>query len=532
MPRISLPSAAALLVSGLLTVVPALSAPLEISYPSPSAVGAVNAVSPDKRHVVAMLKETSPGSVSCLVVSRQIADGANDSWAEIFTIPLDPLPGYHVRLKSGKTTTWVAWQGIPAAGVPAPIHLRQLFPEIGPIETVGGSENQSPGFDLAIDDQERPCLGSFKTSIQTPPELIPTVNLHRRTGAGQWEHIVTAIYDGEEIVRRPEAVAIAVHGTTIHLFDIGWTEITLGSRLRVSNLYHTEIEAPAALSDARLIGYDVSSASTSASDGFQPAITDLSAAVDLDGIPAIAFTLPAHRQVRYSDATSGNPTLPWSTETLLQPGGSISGVFTGSTSLAFDRNNRPQVVWQSTTTGNIARSIRTGSTWSLAVIDSLQLSRPSFLIDSEGNFHYTGIEATAPGRAVAARPLDITDIDGNGFTHLEEAAFLMTYADDPRSRVPQISEITIGEKRYPVLSYYRHILEPSSPANPFHHPDFIYTVETSTDLESWTSASSDLVHLEDLTIQDEYTYSSWRSAKSLDESPRQFFRMRLNRAGE
>ncbi len=158
----------------------------EITYPTiAGAEKSASAVTADRRHMVAVLSGTTPSE---LTVYRQVSDQPSVAWDAVTSFALDSQAPYHCRVKSGKATTWVAWQGEPTSGGTRTIQIRRIFPTVGPIETVTGSEGQAAGFDLTIDDQDRPCIASFKTTTTAQPNLIPFIRVHRRSATESPNH--------------------------------------------------------------------------------------------------------------------------------------------------------------------------------------------------------------------------------------------------------------------------------------------------------------------------------------------------------
>lgn len=498
----------------------------ETTYPVASGgTRSVSAVAPDNRHWTATLIGTGSGSTaSNLRISRQPSDLTGSPWQTVADFTLESLPGYTLRFRSGKSTAWVAWQGIAITPASPQVFIRRVYPDIGPIESVTGTENQSHGFDLAIDDQERPCIVSFKANDGAAPNLTPNVRVHRRGSTGIWDWAtVTAYQAGEEV--NTESVAITASGNFLHVFDTDYALITISNiTYRNSQLYHTEIEAPTGLAAAKIDSTFITAINSTSSEGYQPSIAHLSAATGPNGRPALAFSSLGSRQLKCAvyDGSS------WDVETLTQPGGGITAQYLGESTIRILPDNRPVIIWRSSNTGGVTRSIRTQNVWSTKSVYEMQAYQPSFDFDRLGNAHYSGADFTTSGRTVALRPRDITDEDGNGFTHLEESAFLMTGLATPSSQAPRPGSVTISGETYPTLTYFRPIHSGGN-TNPYNHPDFRYTVETSTDLVTWSSAGADLAHQETLTVAGQHTTATWRSTKPLSTHPRQFLRVRLDR---
>lgn len=496
----------------------------EITYPATAAERSRNVVAPDGRHWVANLSGGNPSTPVEFTVLRQVSDQPPDPWVEVarFSAGFQPFPEF--RLKAGKSTIWLAWQDQPVTGT-RKIQIRQVYPTVGAIETVTGSEDQSAGFDLAVDGSDRPCVVSYKTNTDSTPNLIPHIRLHRRGITGEWEHIMVATYQ-EEIIAKPEQVAIATTGTTIHVYDVSWAQITFsGVALRSSTLYHTEILALGPLSTSQSITYQVASETSNISQGLLPAIANVSAAAGPDGMPAISYSHLGSKQVKYAYKNTGSG---WAVETLPQLSGTITTEFLDETTVAIDPSGRPVVVWRSSSAGDLSRSIRyTGGLWSTKSAYGVRMTKPSFCLDQNGNPHYAGGEISAPNRVMAVRPKDITDEDGNGFSALLEEALVMS----PGSRInaPEQGVVRIEGRRYATLGYHFTADSPSPPTNPMIEGGLRYTVEISRDLLSWSSASSALVHYNTSTEATDENFIIWRSTVSLEDDPQQFFRIRVNR---
>ncbi len=503
-------------------IISTAAAQFEITYPSTGANRSVNAVAADGRHMVATLAGSGAAPYN-LTVFRQPSDQLSAPWSEVASFGTDSLAPYKYHLKSGKSTTWIAWQGQPASGGSRKIQARRVFPTVGPIETVAGSEDQAAGFDLAVDDLDRPCIVSFKTSTPASPDLIPFIRIHRRDAAGTWQYALAASYE-EEMIAKPEDVAIATQGDKIHVFDVAWANVTFsGLTLRNSTLYHTEINAPGPLSAATFKYYEAARETSGTSEGLLPAILHVSAAVAPDGMPAVSYSHTGKKEVKYGYMSGTS----WTLETLPQPSGAITAQYLDETHLGIDPSGRPCIVWRSSPAGDLARSVRLPGIWSTKLVSTVKLGLPSFCLDHLGNAHYSGIDLSVPGRVVAVRPKDLTDEDGNGFTALLEDAFLMTGGG--RENAPEQGIVTIAGKHYPSLGYYRSPESESPPANPLTEGGFRFTVETSPDLVTWSAAAADVVHHETDTGNPEHTFSVWRSAVPLEENSRQFFRMRVSR---
>lgn len=525
-PRISL------FFIGFLLVNRPLSAQVEITHPATGVGHSINIIAPDGRHWVAM--PSSNGSAQTpynLVIARQVSDLQGVPWENVANFPLESLAPYCYRLKSGKLTTWVAWQGQPTGSAVSKIQIRKVYPTLGPVETVAGSENQSSGFDLAIDGQERPCLVSFKTYTGDIRTLEPFVRFHRRSADGGWEHLDTAFYDEEEITR-PEEVAITVSGNKIHIFEAAWAQFRVSGTLRrQSNLFHTQLEVAGSLGTAKFSDYIAGSDSSYQADGFLPAIAGLSASVTSTGNPVLAYAHLGTKQVKCCRFTPvAYPQNPWTTDILPQPGGGITGSYVGSTHLEVDPTDRPHVTWRSTSSGNLALTVRENSIWSTTVPYNLQLQDPTFAIDPHGELYYTGIDIATPGLAIAARSAANIDNDGDGFTELQEAAFLMTPLANARERAPVQGIVMIGDQRYLTIGYYHPVIS-GSPANPFNHPSYTYTVQASTDLAHWSSAPADVIHVETSTDGTNHTYTVWRSAVPVDSPGHRFLRVGVSPSG-
>ncbi len=169
----------------------------------------------------------------------------------------------------------------------------------------------------------------------------------------------------------------------------------------------------------------------------------------------------------------------------------------------------------------------------------------SFALDSQAPYHYrvksgksttwvawqgeptSGVDLTFPGRVTALRPSAITDADGNGYTRLEEDAFLMPGGGSTANAPAQLI-VTVDGKRYPAIRYFSSAEAFAPPANPFTNGGYQYTVEISTDLLTWSTAPSALVHHQTDSENPEHTMSIWRSNVPLDDNPKQFLRMRVN----
>jgi hypothetical protein len=513
-----IPIIAALLATGTMGEV---SAQAEITYPTPSAARSMNAVAPDGRHWVAALSGGDATRPTELTVLRQVSDQPSQPWAEVIRFSTDSLPSNEYRIKAGKSTIWIAWQAQPVAGGTRKIQIRQVYPGVGGIETVSGSEDQSAGFDLAVDAKDRPCVVSYKTNNAENPSLIPHIRLHRRGVSGGWEHVLAASYD-EEIIAKPEEVSIATNGDDIHVYDVAWAQITFtGVTLRQSTLYHTAIKAPGTLVSSQSISYQVANETSNASQGLRPAIANVSATTAPDGMPAVSYSHLGSKQVKYGYKATGSG---WSVETLLQPSGTITAQFLDETSVAVGPTGQPAVVWRSSDAGDVARSTRHSGGWTTKPVYAVKLDHPALTLDSVGNPHFTGTELSLPNRVVAVRPKDITDADGNGFTALLEDAFLM----DPggRTNAPEQHLVTVDGRHFPAFGYYHAPESTTPPANPFIEGGFRYTVEVSSDLAEWSTA---LLHHDTNTQDPWHSFSLWRSAVSLEENPRQFFRIRVNR---
>lgn len=494
----------------------------EITYPTiAGAEKSASAVTADRRHMVAVLSGTTP---SALTVYRQVSDQPSVAWDAVTSFALDSQAPYHYRVKSGKSTTWVAWQGEPISGGTRTIQIRRIFPTVGPIETVTGSEGQAASFDLAIDDQDRPCIASFKTTTTAQPTLIPFIRVHRRSATGTWEYELAASYE-EEMIAKPEEVAITTRGNKIHVFDVAWAQVIFtGVTLRQSTLYHTEINAPATLAEATYDFRTVANETSNTSQGLRPAILHVSAAVAPNGSPAVSYSQSGSKQVKYS-ALNGST---WVGETLVQPSGEITAEYLDETQIGIDPAGRAQIAWRSSTSGTLARSALLSSGWSTKTVSTLKLANPSFTLDRLGNPHYSGVDLTIPGRVAALRSSAITDADGNGFTKLEEDAFLMPGGGSKENAPAQLI-VTVDGKRYPAIRYYSSPEASATPANPFTNGGYQYTVEISTDLITWSAASSSLVHYQTDSEDPEHTMSIWRSNVSLDDNAKQFLRMRVSR---
>lgn len=498
----------------------------ETTYPVASnATRSVSAVAPDNRHWIAALIGSGSGSTaSNLRISRQASDLTGTPWQTVADFTLESLPNHTLRFRSGKSTAWVAWQGVAVTPANPQIFIRRVYPDIGPIESVAGTESQSPGFDLAIDDQERPCVVSFKRSEEDVPNLTPNVRVHRRGATGTWDWTtVTAYQAGEEV--HTESVAITTSGNFIHVFDTDYALITISNiTYRNSQVYHTEVEAPAGLAAAEIDSTYITAINSTSAEGYRPSIAHLSAAAGPNGRPALAFSSLGSRQSKcavYDGST-------WDVETLPQPGGGITAQYLEESTIRILPDNRPVIVWRSSNNGGVAQSIRTQNVWTTKSVYEMRAYQPSFDFDRLGNAHYSGGDFNTSGSIVALRPRDITDADGNGFTYLEESAFLMTGLAVPSSQAPRPGSVAISGQTYPTLTYFRPIYSGGN-TNPFNHPDFRYTVETSSDLVTWSSAGADLVHQETLTVTGRHTVATWRSTKPLSTHPRQFLRVRLDR---
>lgn len=492
----------------------------EITYPTTGADRSASTVSADQRHMVAVLSGTTSAA---LTVYRQVSDQPSVAWDAVTGFALDSLAPYHYRVKSGKSTTWVAWQGEPTAGGTRTIQIRRVFPTVSPIEMVTGSQGQAPGFDLAIDDQDRPCIASFKTTTTAQPNLIPFIRVHRRSATGTWEYELAASYE-EEMIAKPEEVAIAARGNKIHVFDVAWAQVVFtGVTLRQSTLYHTEINAPTALADATYTFRTVANETSNTSQGLRPAVLHVSAATAPNGAPAVSYSQSGSKQVKYS-ALSGSS---WSGETLIQPSGEITAEYLDETQIGIDPTGRAQIAWRSSNSGTLARSALLGSGWSTKTVSNLKLSTPSFTLDRLGNPHYSGMDLAMPARVAALRSNAVTDADGNGFTKLEEDAFLM--GSGSTENAPAQTIVMIDGKHYPAIRYYSSAEASSAPANPFTNGGYQYTVEISTDLTTWSAAPSALVHYQTDNESPEHTLSVWRSSVSLDDNPKQFLRIRVSR---
>ncbi|WAC20544.1 hypothetical protein OVA24_04015 [Luteolibacter sp. SL250] len=504
----------------LLTAVPSR-AQFEVTHPAiAGAEKSASAVTADRRHMVAVLSGTTP---SALTVYRQVSDQPSVAWDAVTSFALDSQAPYHYRVKSGNSTTWVAWQGEPTAGGARIIQIRRVFPTVGPVEMVTGSADQASGFDLAIDDQDRPCIASYRTTTAAQPNLVPFIRIHRRSASGTWEYELAASYE-EEMIAKPEEIAITTRGNKIHVFDVAWAQITFsGISLRQSTLYHTEINAPGTLAAATYDFRTVANETSSTSEGLRPAIFRVSAAVAPDGAPAVSYSHTGSKQVKYS-ALRGST---WTGETLVQPNGEITAEYLDETQIGIDPAGRAQVAWRSSTSGSLARSARLSGGWSTRTVSTTKLANPSFTLDALGNAHYSGVDLTVPGRVTALRPSAITDADGNGYTRLEEDAFLMPGGGSTANAPAQLI-VTVDGKRYPAIRYYSSPEAFAAPANPFTNGGYQYTVEISTDLVTWTTAPSSLVHHQTDTENPEHTMSIWRSSVPLDENPKQFLRMRVN----
>jgi len=508
-----------------LPLVPAMaSAQAEITYPAPAADLSLNAVAPDGRHWVATLAGGSSTTPAELTVLRQVSDVTSQPWAEVARFSTEGLPAYHYRIKAGKSTMWIAWQGEPTAGNTRKIQIRQIYPTVGAPETVAGSEDQSSGFDFAVDGNERPCVVSYKTTTPQTPNLIPHIRLHRRGVSGGWEHILAVSYD-EEIIAKPEEVAIAANGTTLHVFDVAWAQITYsGNILRQSTLYHAEIKAPGTLINSQSLSYQVANETSNVAQGLRRPIANVSATTGPDGTTAVSYSHLGSKQLKYGYKP---PTSRWAVETLPQPSGDITAQYLDESTVRISPSGLPAVVWRSTDAGDVSRAVRQNGNWTTRPAYGLKLARPTVTLDAVGNPHYTGMEMGAPNRVVAARPRDITDEDGNGFTAILESAFLMSPGS--LANAPSQMIVTVDGKRYPAIRYLSSPDAASAPANPFTNGGFLYTVEISRDLFTWSTAAADLVHYSTDAEHPEHTSSVWRSAVSLDENPKQFLRMRVTR---
>jgi len=91
-----------------------------------------------------------------------------------------------------------------------------------------------------------------------------------------------------------------------------------------------------------------------------------------------------------------------------------------------------------------------------------------------------------PGRPnVGVGGEDLTDPDNDGVVNLIEDATNMNSASPDAQKLPQIETVDVGGVPYPALSFVR--LAGGTGTNPYTQGAFVYTVEASTNLVTWTT---------------------------------------------
>jgi len=494
----------------------------EFSTPLPQGSLAVNAIAVDGAHVIAMtVNRNRPGGFHDLDIARQSTTG----WQLIGSFTMDSTPPYEVKMENGPGMVWIAWRGRTAGGL-SELKLRQVGATLGPVLVVPNTSGETSKFDLAVDQANLPYLATNRDNQEELPFPNPRIRIHRRLPSGAWE-IQDAVIRSSPANRTFGSLALNARADRLDLFFTldGYSTVS-GVERRTISLFHYESSSAADFVNPGNVPVTIAEG-FSTDFNFPPAIAEISSGSSTGIFPAVAYADQAARVVKVAHFS---PNSVWVTETLPYPPGTSFDGFIASPCLQVGADGADFLVsWRSSITGSLAYSKRSNGVWVTSLVGTVKVFRTSLALDRNSNPHMATNLIAAPNFPLAIRPYDITDEDNDGFIHLLEIAFGMDPNIPSNDRAPLLGKRTIGGMTYPTITYFRQTGGTPTTSNPHLTSDFIYTVETSEDLVRWRIKPADLAHFESFSIFGVGSQSTWRSVKSLEENPRQFLRIRVDR---
>jgi len=413
-----------------------------------------------------------------------------------------------IRLIGDKKSMWAVWRNKPSTGASF-MQAAQVFPRPSEfsIETIdiGTSEAR---FDAAMGADNFPRV-AFVTQGKK------SLTVCRRTASGVWEKKVTLPIPGAEN-RSYEELAIATRGNSIALVPCSVTVLT--PSIFGSELWSHWTPEPNQWTD---LSFSNSRRLRERNEG--------------SDIPSF----------RYPDAI-------WTEDENL-----VVGTVTGmqfSSSVTQSQTNAPVLSHQSMILGEFSTyvdpnvAVAPDGTIRFAICDTATFTnRAIYFPSTEDRFENETVsdqfavsldmELDALGNPwmITRHPnenllqvstlTDVTDLDGDGIPALIEQALFLNPDVPDAGQFPTLEFITVDGKSYP--SFTIRSQSGGSGNNPYNSNDYSYLIEISDNLETWSSAPSDIVLGSRFTITGRGTVSTYRSTTPVNQG--EFIRLRVTR---
>ena len=123
-------------------------------------------------------------------------------------------------------------------------------------------------------------------------------------------------------------------------------------------------------------------------------------------------------------------------------------------------------------------------------------------------------------------PIDITDLDGDGFTFIEEEARLDRRIQSTFPPGPRFTVETSGSHEFPYITFETVTGGQTIGNAGYYTSNLLYEVQRSTDLNTWTSAG---IILEDTFGINGRRITQYRTSTPLSDSSKQFLRVSVRR---
>ena len=442
-----------------------------------------------------------------LQLNLSSADGrTQETVDQISTGATDSLLNFPVRIASGGGRTWLLWGDIS----PKSVHLAEVNPQTARItsrELVGVASNWSESFDLAIDDDGQPYLVAVN-------RYINGLEIARRNAAGTWTNTALPL----TTVGNYFNPAIAVRNGIAHV------AYTYKNGNDIEYRYLTTTNTGGGFSIASNSVISANSSATVLGNATRKRLT-LSPA----GIPALIFRdtiADAGRLARLS------PTFGWVLTDLPSLGNSPVAYYND---IACSPNGTYQMVW--TNSSSDLSYATTSSTSAIApIVGEILPQNPST----------TQIAVAAgpsknPAIAYARRfvvsqldtnqidtvmPFDLTDLDANGYTVIEEEARLDRKISLNRPPGPAFTFDNVLGQSYPHLTFETVVGGQDIGTSGYYTANLLYQVQSSTDLVNWSSSG---ILRGDTFLVNGRRITSYRTDQTKTGAARQFMRISVAR---